>query len=260
MTRGFGRRSARRWRTSAGPRRRRGRGAFCWTARRGAAQSAGSIVRLVWAQHALADRDAIFKHIEAGESARGGRCRRSNRRRRAAAPRLSGERPPWSDRWDARAGHSSYSLHRRLSRDRRQGSNSARLARRASLAGRHEQGWADWPLILLSQKSQVEPESDGRRPPALRVSYGAPQDLRAKPRFRGQTMRRRSCRRPETRTGIVERTIASGRNIIGSLPECRIRQVAISDYLHSRPCKPMLLSPPPDGVGLCASSSAKAVM
>jgi hypothetical protein len=30
--------------------------------------------------------------------------------------------------------------------------------------------------------------------------------------------------------------------------DARIRQVAIGDYLHSRPCEPMLLSPPPDGV------------
>src|SRR5277367_2701442 len=30
--------------------------------------------------------------------------------------------------------------------------------------------------------------------------------------------------------------------------DARIRQVAIGDYLHSRPCKPMLLSPSPDGV------------
>src|SRR5215831_8286305 len=27
-----------------------------------------------------------------------------------------------------------------------------------------------------------------------------------------------------------------------------IRQVTIGDYLHSRPCEPMLLTPPPDGV------------
>ena len=30
--------------------------------------------------------------------------------------------------------------------------------------------------------------------------------------------------------------------------DARIRQVTIGDYLHSRPCKPMLLSPSPDGV------------
>src|ERR1700727_4025195 len=30
--------------------------------------------------------------------------------------------------------------------------------------------------------------------------------------------------------------------------DARIRQVAIGDSLHSRPCEPMLLSPPPDGV------------
>ena len=30
--------------------------------------------------------------------------------------------------------------------------------------------------------------------------------------------------------------------------DARIRQVTIGDYLHSRPCEPTLLSPPPDGV------------
>ena len=30
--------------------------------------------------------------------------------------------------------------------------------------------------------------------------------------------------------------------------DARIGQVTIGDYLHSRPCKPMLLSPSPDGV------------
>src|ERR1700730_13264975 len=32
------------------------------------------------------------------------------------------------------------------------------------------------------------------------------------------------------------------------MPDARIRQVAIGDYLHSRPCEPVLMSPPPYGV------------
>jgi hypothetical protein len=32
------------------------------------------------------------------------------------------------------------------------------------------------------------------------------------------------------------------------MQDARIRQVAIGDRLHSRPCEPMFLSPPPDGV------------
>ncbi len=58
----------------------------------------------------------------------------------------SRERPPGPNRRDAGACDSSYALHRRLSRHRRQDSNSAHLARRSGLARRyrHRLALAPW--------------------------------------------------------------------------------------------------------------------
>ena len=50
------------------------------------------------------------------------------------------------------------------------------------------------------------------------------------------------------RTGLLPRVIDEKPLFRPRMLDARIRQVAIGDYLHSRPCKPMLLSPSPDGV------------
>src|SRR5271165_1832568 len=50
------------------------------------------------------------------------------------------------------------------------------------------------------------------------------------------------------RTGLLPRMIDEKPLFRPRMLDARIGQVTIGDYLHSRPCKPMLLSPPPDGV------------
>jgi hypothetical protein len=50
------------------------------------------------------------------------------------------------------------------------------------------------------------------------------------------------------RTGLLPRMIDEKPLFGPRMQDARIRQVAIGDRLHSLPCEPMFLSPPPDGV------------
>ena len=49
------------------------------------------------------------------------------------------------------------------------------------------------------------------------------------------------------RTGLLPRMIGEKPLFGPRMQDARIRQVTIGDRLHSRPCEPMLLPPPPDG-------------